>query len=634
MNKRILSLLLAVILMLSSFVACTPEKASEPTGAPTAAPTDAPTGAPTDAPTDAPSSSSDNTDVPDLPDPVIEHSITAQNLGEYRIVYSTASANRAQAEIADAFLQELNEKFGTDVEASADNETYEYEIVVGKANRTELQSLLAPRHESDGLVACVGNRIFIASETADGLEKAVDLFWATYYNKTAKTISIKDGDKSVDSEFALPKDLKINGVPLSQYTIVYPAKADRITLYTAFALADYFAYNANMKFKSSFPRPDTQSESEYEILIGMTNRQESQKLANLSLTGTQYTMHADGNKVVCLGNGYYVGSAVHELISNYFPDTGVTDPINATTIPTEASVKSFTFPKATSAIMMIGDGMGNNHIQMALAAGTLDHFFAYDLPFQTWCKTYSADSSVTDSAASATALATGYKTNNGVIGKDAKLNNVMNVSEVAYAKGAKVAVLTTDSLDGATPSGFNVHTNNRSNSQDILNQFDQKLANGQLVYAKGKLSDLTVPTREALGLISKNNSKFFVMIEEAYTDKGSHSNNAGQSNTAVARLNDAVAYAIAFVMLHPDTALLITADHETGGLTPDGKGGYYYTTGNHTGTNVPYFALGGENVAEFIATDTTLNNVWNAMFIASIYGVKNFGDPKLQYPKK
>jgi len=665
MNKRILSFLLAIILMLSSFAGCANESGNNPqlptgssdTGTPTSdtpssdvpssdvPSSDVPS---SDVPSsDVPSSDMPSSDVPssgtpsssnnqnqpaDVPDPVIEHTINAENIGEYRIVCTTASGTQEQHNIGLAFLQELNEKFGTNEEPSTDLATSEYEIVVGKANRTELQSLLAPHHDTDGVVACVGNRIFITSETAEGLEKAIKLFWKTYYNSKTKTVFIRDGEKTVDSEFSLPKDLKINGVPLSKYTVVYPAKADRITVYTAFALADYFSYNADMKFHTSFPRPDSYAETEYEILIGATNRAQSQKLANTVFKNAEYTMYADGNKIICYGNGYYVGSAVHEFISNYFPDTGTTDPINVTDLPTTLNVKSFTFPKATSAIMMIGDGMGNNHIHMAIEAGIIDRFYGFDLPFQTWCKTYSVDG-VTDSAASATALATGYKTRNGYIGKDAKLNNVLNVSEVAYAKGARVAVLTTDSLDGATPAGFNVHSNSRSNSEEILTQFEKKLNNGQLICAQGKLSDLTQPSRQALGMISKNNSKFFIMIEEAYTDKGSHSNDASTSNSAVRRLNDAIAYAIAFVMLHPDTALLITADHETGGLTANPNGGYYYTSTGHTGTDVPYFALGGENVAEFIATDTTLNNVWNAMFIASIFGMNNFGDPNLRYNK-
>ena len=272
------------------------------------------------------------------------------------------------------------------------------------------------------------------------------------------------------------------------------------------------------------PRKDSNKASEHEILIGATNRPESDKAKALTFADSQYALYIEGNKVVCHGNGFYVGSAVHEFITTYFPDTGTVAPINATTIPTEPTVKNFVFPEATSAIMMIGDGMGNNHIDMALAAGTLDRFYARELPYQTWCKTYSL-SGTTDSAASATALATGYKTYNGYIGKNGSGMNITNVSEIAAMKGANVAVLTTDYLEGATPAGFNTHTISRNNSEDILNQFDRKLEKGQLKYAMGRSGgSLTQDTRNALGLISKNNSRFFIMIEEAYTDKGSHSN--------------------------------------------------------------------------------------------------------------
>lgn len=430
-------------------------------------------------------------------------------------------------------------------------------------------------------------------------------------------------------------DLAINGVPLSEYTIIYPEGADSVTTYTAFALADYFKANTDVEFKGSTPMPDTTEESDYEILIGATNRAASQKAAQIQLEESQYVFFMENAQVVCHGNGYYVGSAVYEFISTYFPDTKIaTESINATGLPTEPVAKNFVFPDATSVIMMIGDGMGYNHIEMALHAGVIDRFYAYDLPYFTWCRTYSL-SGVTDSAASATALATGYKTINGYIGQNESGENVPNVSEVAYGAGANVAVLTTDHLHGATPSGFNVHTKRRGNSGDILDQFYEKIRSEELKYAKGQVQlspdKLTDGTRDALRTISANDSRFFIMIEEAYTDKGSHSNDASVSNAAVARLNDAVAYAIAFVMLHPDTALILTADHETGGLTQNENGGYDYTTDDHTGADVPYFALGGENVAKFIATDEKLDNVWNASFIASIFGNTNFGDPAYRH---
>ena len=613
MNKRLLALLLAILMVLSTLVGCASE-------APT--PSEQPS---TDGSANTTPPPSDDQTPPAQDQPATdEYQITKELLSQYTVVYADG-----RLEMAQAFCDELNRLFGTSMTPVADTaEAVEKEIVIGKANREGISELLAPRHSTDGVVSCVNGSILIAASHKLGLEKAIAMFWEKFYNADLEAIKIAEGTLEIDTEYALPKDLKFNGVDLSRYSVIYPAGADAVTVHLANALSDYFKVNGNLQLRVY---ADTRSAGDYEILIGSTNRAESAQARVSQLRDGQYTMFASGTKIVCHGKGFYIGSAIHEFITGYFPDTGTLSPINATGIPTERTVKTFTFPKATSVIMMIGDGMGANHIEMALAAGTLNHFYGYDLPYQTWCRTYSV-SGVTDSAASATALATGYKTVNGYIGKDQSGRNVKNVSEVAKEAGARVAVLTTDSLDGATPAGFNVHNISRSNSANILAQFQNKLKNGDLIYASGSAGDgLTTNTRSVLGSLSKDNSRFFIMIEEAYTDKGSHSNDANTSNAAVARFNDTIAYAIAFVMLHPDTALIITADHETGGIVKNQDGSFSYTTGSHTNANVPYFALGGEDVAEFIATDTVLNNVWNAMFIASVYGVTEFGDPALRY---
>jgi len=572
------------------------------------------------------------------PEP-IDHVITPKNAAEYQIVYPSASKYLKHKEKAEEFCSAYNAKFGTKLSPVADTDAVDgmKTIVVGFVSDAEIKSLLAPLHDADSLIATSGNRILLISASENGLQDAIDRFWDTYYTKSPRAIQIAAETWDPHTEFLLSDNLAINGVSITKYRIVFPAYENEIYRYIAFALYDYFARNAGVT--PLHPVTDNQREIEYEILIGPTNREASKKLSTISFGNAEYIFCADGNnKLVFQGLDMYAGSAVYEFISKYFPDDGSLDPlayVDATGFPTEPEVKSFTFPEATSVIMMIGDGMGSNHIESALQAGTISHFFGYDLPYQTWCKTYSV-SGTTDSAASATALATGYKTINGYVGKNSSGSNVVNVSEVAASVGANVAVITTDLLDGATPSGFNVHSISRTNSAEILEQFSAKLKKGSLMIAKGKdegVTGLFLETRKALQTISEKNSRFFIMIEEAYTDKGSHSNNLSQSNNAVKNLNEAIGYSIAFVMLHPDTALIITADHETGGLTKASDGTFYYTTTGHTNTNVPYFALGGKDVADFINTDETLENVWNAMFIASVYGRENFGDPNYRYNK-
>ena len=93
--------------------------------------------------------------------------------------------------------------------------------------------------------------------------------------------------------------------------------------------------------------------------------------------------------------------------------------------------------------------------------------------------------------------------------------------------------------------------------------------------------------------------------------------------SAVNRYNDAIAYVIEFVLMHPDTALIITADHETGGVRKLNDGRFIFTRTNHTNTDVPLFALGYGTEA---LTKEVNNNVNIAKFIAGIFGESNFGD--------
>ena len=113
-----------------------------------------------------------------------------------------------------------------------------------------------------------------------------------------------------------------------------------------------------------------------------------------------------------------------------------------------------------------------------------------------------------------------------------------------------------------------------------------------------------------------------MMLEEAYIDKNSHKNKYPEMVSAVKRYNDAIAYAIEFVLMHPDTVLIITADHETGGVTKASNGKYEFTKTTHTNTDVPLFAMGAGTE---VLTDGVCNNVNIAKFIAAIFGDSNFG---------
>ena len=89
------------------------------------------------------------------------------------------------------------------------------------------------------------------------------------------------------------------------------------------------------------------------------------------------------------------------------------------------------------------------------------------------------------------------------------------------------------------------------------------------------------------------------------------------------------AYAATYAMCHRDTAIIVTADHETGGLQIEANGEFKYTSGDHTSANVPVFAYGA--YAD-VFNGKTVENVQIPKTIAAIFGVKIEGTDPAQYP--
>ena len=136
---------------------------------------------------------------------------------------------------------------------------------------------------------------------------------------------------------------------------------------------------------------------------------------------------------------------------------------------------------------------------------------------------------------------------------------------------------------------------------------------------------------ETLDELSKDEDGFFMMYEEAHIDKHSHSNNMDKTFLALIRFNQAIGRFMEFAFYNPDTFILITADHETGGLRPNEDGELAYNSDYHTLDNVPIFAYGdgGE-----LFDGKTIENIQIAQTIASFLGVYDFGDQsEFQYLK-
>jgi alkaline phosphatase len=327
-------------------------------------------------------------------------------------------------------------------------------------------------------------------------------------------------------------------------------------------------------------------------------------------------------------------------------------------------------------ILFIGDGMGADQRRGAqwLALGQ-DSTLAMDgMPVRGMMKTSSADRRITDSAAGATALASGVKTNYEVVGMSPDYVPVETILEQAKARGWAVGLITTTPLTHATTAAFAAHVSYRYRETEIakqmmeagvdvllgggendflpygvrgcypqtgqrgdkLNLVDEALENG---YTKvctrqellaldtnkttkliGFFGDeeiiqpysptLADMTRVAIEVLSQDPEGFFLMVEGGQIDWEAHDNHALEVMQLTVGLNAAVTMAQVFAVGEPNTLIIVTGDHETGGmgLNLDCKGNWRedgpflmpdgtefcvdWDSGNHTAEDVPVTAQG------------------------------------------
>ncbi len=422
-------------------------------------------------------------------------------------------------------------------------------------------------------------------------------------------------------------DISINGVDIAQYTIVIPAQCDLYTKYAAQNMTDYLKYNYDIELKTV---TDATAPVDYELIIGATNRAGSTAASAVELAEDEFVMMTSGKSVVLYGESYMVGGAAGDLLYRHAADARVGKDVNITDIPAEAKAEKFVYETAQNAILLIGDGMGREHVNLTLANG-LAGFSADDMPVRGMIITQSqsvidGDAKYTDSAAAGTALSTAYKTKNKYIGVLPDMSKPQNVRELAHEMGAKTAVLSTDVITGATPSAFLAHYHDRD-STPILNNLINKVKNeGKVEFAKGSLGDSNFLSESvnAIQSISAKGSRFFAMIEEGQIDKKAHNNDSSGVIHTVKRFDTLIAYCMEFILFHPDTVLIVTADHETGGLTyNESNKTFKFTSKNHTNVDVPIYAMGSGT--EYFRGETR-DNTRVPAFISSLYGAKSFGD--------
>lgn len=398
------------------------------------------------------------------------------------------------------------------------------------------------------------------------------------------------------------------GAGISEYSIVIPENADICEEYAASLLAGKIREKTGRTVKIL---SDAEEETDCEILVGMTSRK-AEKDAKIPESGC-YSVYSVGTKAVLLGESYAVAGGIPTLIDSL--DNGGKLPGNK-----DDSVKKYEPEPAENVILLIGDGMGKNHVLLAETESpktvttdgvtvpdekSVSVFAANTFPNIGEMTTVNADGKTTDSAASATALATGHKTFNGALGMipadldsdgaEDELRSVQNAREAACLKGMKTAVLSTDRQTGATPNAFLVHHSDRHASTVILEQqraLEETQFSPEYLWCAYDSESFTEELRTAVGRV-ENEKGFFIMAEEAMIDKYASRLDFDNVIRTVKRMDDAIKLSATYAYCNPDTAVIVTADHETGGLTVGEDGEFMWTSdGAHTDTPVGVYALG------------------------------------------
>ena len=313
---------------------------------------------------------------------------------------------------------------------------------------------------------------------------------------------------------------------------------------------------------------------------------------------------------------------------------------------------TYSWACAKNIIIMIGDGMGSEQIKAAgmFVNGEPGTLLFEEFPHKSSVSTHSANNSITDSAAAATAMACGIKVNNGVVSKaipgdDRNLETVLEHYK-AYAKST--GLVTTTHMTHATPACFGAHTSSRNNFSEIADNYftyskpnvlfggggfgvnrsiaenagykvvinrnelfsldteNERFVSGQ--FGNGNfpfeydglenLPHLSEMTKTALHILDNNPNGFFLMVEGGLIDHAGHSNDIERNIRETAEFEVAVKEVLNWAENRNDTLLFVTADHETGGLIVINNNGIgnaptvEWSSTGHTGVNVNIFAWG------------------------------------------
>ena len=302
--------------------------------------------------------------------------------------------------------------------------------------------------------------------------------------------------------------------------------------------------------------------------------------------------------------------------------------------------------KAKNVILLIGDGMGLAQIQAGLSAN-FGQSNLMQIRYIGLSRTEASNSDFTDSAAGATAFASGKKTNNRYIGMDAAGKKLSALPDTLALFKVKSGIISSGDITDATPAAFYAHQSDRAMSKEIaadlpsshvdilvgsnrksftgntelmaelakkgynysktLEEFKSAKAGKQLVLLedsvtrsilKGRGEMLKTSLLKTIELLSANQQGFFIMAEGAQIDYGGHANNLSYVITEQHDFDRVVGDALKFADQDGETLVIVTADHETGGLSlldaayRSGKVRGNFSTDDHTNIMVPVFAYG------------------------------------------
>ena len=304
----------------------------------------------------------------------------------------------------------------------------------------------------------------------------------------------------------------------------------------------------------------------------------------------------------------------------------------------------FAAPPPKNVILLVGDGMGPAHVTRLRQLRGAETRMAR-LPVGGIVTTECADFAVTDSAAAGTAIATGVKAKRRSLGMDANGVAQKSVLDAAHAAGKSAGLVTTAKFFDATPAAFTSAAIDRYHYAKVIPQMlesraeviagsgakwfeetsfvpltkaaadagyrlitnpaDLDAATGPRLLAvfpeqthdvDNPAAPLPVLARWAIDRLSKDPDGFFLLIEHEGIDSTSHQNDTPGLERSLVSFDTAIGVALDFAAKNPNTLVVVTADHETGGLlldeTQDGQPLMKWANKTHSAVAVPIFAQG------------------------------------------